>query len=90
MKTLAIAAALGGIFRLARQQRIPALQSTPLPLTPREYQDRLKNRLEIALSYGDGQMWDRVSEACHRVNRDDLPGRVLGKFPHWAERLNRA
>lgn len=48
------------------------------------------NHLEAALSYGDKQMWDRVSEECRRVGRPDLPEHMRKKRPEDAERFDRA
>jgi hypothetical protein len=91
MRTLAIAALLGvgGMLLLTRKQG--ASQPTfTLPLTRREYADRLANDLEVALSYGDKQMWDQASEECRRIGREDLPEHLREKWPEWAERLDRA
>ncbi len=90
MRTLIIAAALCGIVLLARKQ---AGNRQPLPMpppTPRQYEDRLANDLQVALSYGHKPLWDATCEKCRKVGREDLPGQMREKFPEWAEWLDRA
>ena len=88
MRAFIIALTLGGLVVLARK-RTGTRQPT-LPLTRREYEDRLANRLEVALSYGDRQMWDEVSAECRKAGRSDLPELKRKERSEWAERLDRA
>ncbi len=90
MRTLIIAATLGGLFLLARKRAGSRQPVPPPPPTARQYHDRLANRLEQALSYGDKRIWDEVSEECRKAGRPDLPGLMRKKRPEWAERLDRA
>jgi len=89
MKPLIVAAALGAIFLLAR--RWPGYRRTipPLPLTTRQYHDRLANHLEVALFYGNKLLWDEISEECRKVGREDLPQHIRQQWPEQAERLDR-
>lgn len=89
MRPLIIAAALGGLFLLARK-RTGSSQPLPPPLTTQQYHDRLANHLEVALAYGNKPMWDEVSAECRRVGREDLPMRKREEWPEWAERIDRA
>jgi hypothetical protein len=83
-----IAAALGGLFLLAKRR---AVNRQPLPpLTTRQYHDRLANRLEVALFQGNKPLWDEVSETCREAGRLDLPEHMREKWPVQAERLDRA
>jgi hypothetical protein len=89
-QALMIAVALGGVFLLARKRSGDDQPTLSPPLTKREYEDRLANLLEHALSYRDRPMWDKVSEECRKAGREDLPGRVRRKFPALAESFDRA
>lgn len=89
MRPLIIAAALG-VFLLARKRTGKRQPLPPLPFTTRQYHDRLANRLEVALSYGDKPMWDKVSAECHREGKGDLPDLKRKEWPEWAERLDNA
>lgn len=87
MRILVSAAMLAGAVLLATILRGGSQISTTLPLTRREYEDRLANFLEQALSYRNRQMWDEVSEECRRIGREDLPGHVRKKYPELADWL---
>ncbi len=89
MKPLIIAAALG-VFLLARKRTGRRQPLPPLPLTTRQYHDRLANHLEVALSHGNRPLWDEVSAECHRVERGDLPELKRKEWPEWAEQLDNA
>jgi hypothetical protein len=90
MKTLMIAAALGGVFLLARKRAGNRQSIPPPPLTTRQYHDRLANHLEVALAHGNKPLWDEVSEECRNVGREDLPEHMRKKWPEWAERIDSA
>ncbi len=80
MRPLIIAAALG-VFLLARKRTGKRQTQSLLPLTTRQYHDRLANHLEVALSHGNRPLWDEVSAECHRAGRGDLPKHMREKWP---------
>lgn len=88
MRPLIIAAALGGLYLLAKKRTEKRQPLPPLPLTTRQYHDRLANHLEVALSHGNRPLWDEVSAECHRAGRGDLPEHMRDKWPEQAERLD--
>lgn len=90
MKKTMIAAALGSVFLLATKRAGGGSPIPPPSLTPRQDDDRLANWLVYALSYGDKPEWDKVSEKCRKVGREDLPGHVREKNPELAEQFDRA
>jgi hypothetical protein len=87
MRNLLLAPVFG--VQLLLSGLAPKMVAAPPPLTRRQHEDRLANRLESALSYGDWRMWDKVAEECHDAGRGDLLGRMRGKWPHWAEMMDR-
>lgn len=85
-----VAAALGGVYLLAKKRAEKPQPLPPRPRTTREYHDRLANDLEVAASHGNRPMWDKVSAECHREGRDDLPDLKRKEWPEWAEQIDNA
>ena len=80
-----VAAALGGLFLLAKRRTDKRQPLPQPPLMTRQYHDRLANHLEAALSHGNRPMWDEVSAEWHREGRGDLPESKREEWPEWAE-----
>ena len=85
-----VAAALGGLYLMAKRSAAVPRPLPPRPPTELEYHNHLAHLLEAAASYGDKEMWERVSGKCHEADRDDLPIHVRRQWPEFAERLDRA
>lgn len=85
MRALTFAIALGGLHLLARKSR--SQSTVPLPLTARQYHDRLDNHLEVALFHGNKPMWDEVSERCREAGRPELPELKRKEWPEQVKNL---
>ncbi len=94
MRNLVIAAAFaaGGYFFLLARKRSGVGVAPPTPaklLKPRQYHDRLANRLEVALSHANRPLWEETCEECRHVGREDLIAHMREQWPEWAERIDR-